>query len=113
MQTNLQKEFESENYGRRYIELPNRGFICYEVFDDSSVYVYQIFVAKRHRRQGLGTVLEQMLIEAESPSEIWCDIDKSAFNWKDSLKAILSSDYSIRQDNERNVLLCRKLKKKT
>lgn len=109
---NLQKEFEKEQYNRRYVE-NERGYICYNVYGDGSVYVHQLYVLPGHRRSGTGTELERLLIEKETPEVIFCDVDLRANNPEASLSAIFTSGYKIHSQKEGLIILCKKLKKKS
>lgn len=93
---NLQKKFQEERYDRKYIENLS-GYICYQSYDDGSLYVYELFVLPEKRKTSVGTLLEWKLIDKEKPRVIYCDVELKADNPEVALIAFMKRGYKIDQ----------------
>jgi hypothetical protein len=98
-----------EKYNRELIE-NEYGFIEYEVYEDRSLYIYTLFVTEEGRNNGQGKGFEDIVIEKENPSVIFCDIDKYSNDWVLALVSICKkANYKVFNDMEDKVILYKEL----
>jgi GNAT superfamily N-acetyltransferase len=103
------KDYIYEKYNRKVIEVEH-GFIDYEKFDDGSIYIYTLYVVPEARNQGTGKLLEDMVVEEENPTVLFCDIDKDSNNWILALVQICKkADYKVYEDLKDKVVLYKEL----
>lgn len=105
---NLQQKFQQEQFNRKYAECKD-GFISYTIYDDRSLYIYEIYVRPEARRKGIGSLLEKELIKKERPSVIYCDVDLTCNKPEEALQGILTAGYKIKEATNRNIILCKKI----
>jgi len=106
----LYKKYLEEKYGRKLIE-DNDGFIEYKKFEDNSIYIYTLFVTKEARNKGLGHGLELKLIEKESPTFIFCDIDLNSNGAEIALSQIIKkAKYKIHEAHPDKIILYKEVK---
>ena len=102
----MQQQFQQEQFNRKYLE-DKDGFISYTIYDDRSIYIYEIYVRPEARRKGAGTKLEEKLIAKEKPTVIYCDVDLQCNNPEAALQGILTADYKITEASNRMIILCK------
>ena len=106
----LYKKYLAEKYDRKLIE-DKEGFIEYKKFDDGSVYIYTLFVSKESRNHGLGHGLELKMIEKESPTFIFCDIDLKSNEAEIALSQIIKkANYKVFEAHSDKIILFKEVK---
>jgi hypothetical protein len=103
---NLQKQFQAEQFNRKYLE-DKDGYISYTTYSDNSLYIFEIYVRPEKRRSRLGTELEERLIKKEKPKVIYCDVDLTCNKPEEALQGILTAGYKINEVTSRNIILCK------
>jgi hypothetical protein len=107
---NLYKKYIKEKYDRDIIN-GNECFIEYKKYSDGSLYIYTLFVSKEARDNGLGFGLEQILIEKEKPTMIFCDIDLTSNNAELALIQIIKkAKYKIHESHSDKIILVKDLR---
>ena len=106
----LYVEYLEEKYqARRMLFIEDKGFIEYEMYSDNTCHIWSFYVKPEFRHEGLGTKLEEMLIEKEKPSSIACQVELFSNNPELSLRKILTQPYKIVSANSQAIILRRDL----
>jgi len=87
-------KFQKELYNRETIQT-DKGYILFEVYDDKSAYIHQLYVEPEYRKEGYGHTLEMMIVEKYDVNRLACYVDCSSNNPEQSLLAILNVGYKI------------------
>ena len=81
------------------------GYIVYQVYEDKSVYVHELYILDSARKKGFGTKLESYLLKEENPSVIYCDVDLLSNDPETALIAFLLRDYKIDECRGNKIIL--------
>lgn len=92
MVKNLIKEYFIEQYNYDFVET-DHGYIMYKKYEDNSLYIEQMFIEKNYRNKGIGQALLRVLLEKEKPRSIYCDVDLSSKNGRDSLEKFINHGF--------------------
>lgn len=107
---NLYAAYLEEKYkARRMIFFEDKGFIEYEMYSDNTCHIWSFYVLPEERHTGIGTKLEEMLIEKEKPVSIACQVELFSNNPELSLRKILTQPYKIVSANNNAIILRRDL----
>lgn len=107
---NLYDAYLKEKYKRRHmLYFEEKGFIEYEMYEDNGCHIWSFYVLPEERHNGIGTKLEEMLIEKEKPSYIACQVELFSNNPELSLRKILTQPYKIVSANSQAIVLRRDL----
>lgn len=80
----------------------------YQVYEDRSVYIHELYILDSARKKGLGTKLESYLLKEEKPSVIYCDVDLLSNDPETALIAFLLVGYKV-DECQGNKIIMRKV----
>jgi len=104
---NMQDYFQ-EKYNTKVVK-DNDGYILYNSYDDGSLYVRQFYIKPGARNKSKSRIYEKMLIEKETPTVIYCDVDLTANNPEHALRILLIGDYKIDKVYTDKIILYREI----
>lgn len=104
----MHSDFQREMYGRETIET-EKGFIVFNVYEDKSAYIHQLYVKPEFRKKGSGHELEMEIVKKYKVTKLACYVDCTSDNPEQSLLAILNVGYKITNINGLNIELYKEL----
>lgn len=95
-------------YGRDTL-YSDKGYIVYNIHEDKSAYVHQIYIKPEYRRTGAIQELEDIIRDKHDVEIVACFVDLKSKNPEQSLMAILSRGYKILSVNTTSIELFKEL----
>lgn len=105
----MQEDFQREMYGRETINT-EKGYILFNVYEDGSAYIHQLYIKPEYRKSGAGHELEMEIVRKYGVNKLACYVDCTSNNPEQSLLAILNVGYKIVNINGSNIEFFKELK---